>query len=184
MLMPDELMFLSVCSLQIRTTIRRCLVSWTTASWLPMPLACSSGEYACVSAHMAPFACAFDQVLMFFCFCFCSGIFGERLPLRYYLSFGMLTSGLFTCLFGLGFYWKIHSLAYYAFIQVLTQRHVNTTHTLDNSSISEWVRSPLTVLGRWIAENFEYEFLQIHLLKAPVQVIFRCSENDQSIQRQ
>lgn len=135
MLMPDELMFLSVCSLQIRTTIRRCLASWTTASWLPMPLACSSGEYACVSAHVAPFA--FDRVVMFFCFCVCSGIFGERLPLRYYLSFGMLTSGLFTCLFGLGFYWKIHSLAYYAFIQVLMQQHVNTTHTLDNSSISE-----------------------------------------------
>lgn len=47
-----------------------------------------------------------------------SGIFGERLPLRYYLSFGMLMSGLFTCLFGLGFYWEIHSLLFYAFIQV------------------------------------------------------------------
>lgn len=50
---------------------------------------------------------------------FISGIFGERLPLRYYLSFGMLMSGLFTCLFGLGFYWNIHSLGYYAFIQVM-----------------------------------------------------------------
>ncbi|XP_031163927.1 glucose-6-phosphate exchanger SLC37A2 [Sander lucioperca] len=50
---------------------------------------------------------------------FFSGMFGERLPLRYYLSFGMLGSGLFTCLFGLGFYWNIHSLGYYAFIQVM-----------------------------------------------------------------
>ncbi|KAK2828685.1 hypothetical protein Q5P01_019719 [Channa striata] len=50
---------------------------------------------------------------------FFSGIFGERLPLRYYLSFGMLMSGLFTALFGLGFYWKIHSLGYYAFVQVM-----------------------------------------------------------------
>ncbi|PWA14610.1 hypothetical protein CCH79_00017617, partial [Gambusia affinis] len=48
-----------------------------------------------------------------------SGIFGERLPLRYYLSFGMVMSGLFTCLFGLGYYWNIHSLAYYAFVQVM-----------------------------------------------------------------
>lgn len=47
-------------------------------------------------------------------------MFGERLPLRYYLSVGMLSSGLFTALFGLGFYWKIHSLGYYAFIQVNT----------------------------------------------------------------
>uniref|UniRef100_A0A674MLN2 Glucose-6-phosphate exchanger SLC37A2 n=1 Tax=Takifugu rubripes TaxID=31033 RepID=A0A674MLN2_TAKRU len=44
---------------------------------------------------------------------FFSGIFGERLPLRYYLSFGMLMSGLFTCLFGLGYYWEIHSLLFY-----------------------------------------------------------------------
>uniref|UniRef100_A0A8D3D8Z6 Glucose-6-phosphate exchanger SLC37A2 n=1 Tax=Scophthalmus maximus TaxID=52904 RepID=A0A8D3D8Z6_SCOMX len=50
---------------------------------------------------------------------FFSGIFGERLPLRYYLSVGMLMSGLFTCLFGLGFYWNIHSLWYYACIQVM-----------------------------------------------------------------
>lgn len=50
---------------------------------------------------------------------FFSGMFGERLPLRYYLSFGMLMSGLFTCLFGLGFYWDIHSLGYYAFIQIM-----------------------------------------------------------------
>ncbi|KAF7709761.1 hypothetical protein HF521_016611 [Silurus meridionalis] len=32
-----------------------------------------------------------------------SGIIGERLPIRLYLSIGMLTSGLFTCLFGLGY---------------------------------------------------------------------------------
>uniref|UniRef100_A0A3Q3JB91 Glucose-6-phosphate exchanger SLC37A2 n=1 Tax=Monopterus albus TaxID=43700 RepID=A0A3Q3JB91_MONAL len=50
---------------------------------------------------------------------FFSGIFGERLPLRYYLTAGMLMSGLFTSLFGLGFYWNIHSLWYYAFIQVM-----------------------------------------------------------------
>lgn len=49
---------------------------------------------------------------------FFSGIFGERLPLRYYLSFGMMMSGIFTCLFGLGFYLKIHSIYYYAVIQV------------------------------------------------------------------
>ncbi|XP_056266911.1 glucose-6-phosphate exchanger SLC37A2 isoform X1 [Pseudoliparis swirei] len=50
---------------------------------------------------------------------FFSGVFGERLPLRYYLSFGMVMSGVFTCLFGLGFYLNIHSLGYYAAIQVL-----------------------------------------------------------------
>lgn len=47
-----------------------------------------------------------------------SGMFGERLPLRYYLTAGMLLSGLFTSLFGLGFYWNIHSLWYYCLVQV------------------------------------------------------------------
>lgn len=49
---------------------------------------------------------------------FSSGIFGERLPLRYYLSAGMLLSGLFTSLFGLGYYWDIHVLWYFVLIQV------------------------------------------------------------------
>uniref|UniRef100_UPI00398EB319 glucose-6-phosphate exchanger SLC37A2 n=1 Tax=Pristiophorus japonicus TaxID=55135 RepID=UPI00398EB319 len=49
---------------------------------------------------------------------FFSGMFGERLPLRYYLTVGMLLSGLFTGLFGLGFYWKIHSIWYYAVMQI------------------------------------------------------------------
>ncbi|KAH0623222.1 hypothetical protein JD844_031296, partial [Phrynosoma platyrhinos] len=47
-----------------------------------------------------------------------SGIFGERLPLRYYLSGGMLLSGLFTCLFGLGYYWNIHQLWYFVLVQI------------------------------------------------------------------
>ncbi|XP_014398888.1 PREDICTED: sugar phosphate exchanger 2 [Myotis brandtii] len=49
---------------------------------------------------------------------FISGIFGERLPLRYYLSAGMLLSGLFTSLFGLGYFWDIHVLWYFVLIQI------------------------------------------------------------------
>ncbi|NWJ07114.1 G6PT3 protein, partial [Crypturellus undulatus] len=47
-----------------------------------------------------------------------SGIFGERLPLRYYLSAGMLLSGLFTALFGLGYFWNIHVLWYFIVMQI------------------------------------------------------------------
>ncbi|NWI16287.1 G6PT3 protein, partial [Crypturellus soui] len=49
---------------------------------------------------------------------FVSGIFGERLPLRYYLSAGMLLSGLFTALFGLGYFWNIHVLWYFIVMQI------------------------------------------------------------------
>lgn len=50
--------------------------------------------------------------------CVCSGIIGERLPIRLYLTAGMLASGLFTCLFGLGYIYNIHSLSFYVFVQV------------------------------------------------------------------
>ncbi|XP_053732250.1 glucose-6-phosphate exchanger SLC37A1 isoform X1 [Synchiropus splendidus] len=47
-----------------------------------------------------------------------SGIIGERLPIRLYLTVGMLTSGLFTCLFGLGFTFNIHNMSFYIIVQV------------------------------------------------------------------
>lgn len=50
--------------------------------------------------------------------CPCSGIIGERVPIRLYLTVGMLASGLFTCLFGLGYVYNIHSLSFYVFVQV------------------------------------------------------------------
>ncbi|XP_078265886.1 glucose-6-phosphate exchanger SLC37A1-like [Rhinoraja longicauda] len=49
---------------------------------------------------------------------FASGIIGERLSIRLYLTFGMLLSGLFTALFGMGYFYNIHNLQYYIFIQV------------------------------------------------------------------
>ncbi|XP_069737874.1 glucose-6-phosphate exchanger SLC37A2-like, partial [Phaenicophaeus curvirostris] len=49
---------------------------------------------------------------------FISGIFGERLPLRYHLSAGMVLSGLFTALFGLVSFWNIHVLWYFIIMQV------------------------------------------------------------------
>lgn len=47
-----------------------------------------------------------------------SGIIGERLPIRLYLTAGMLASGLLTCLFGLGYVYNIHSLSFYITVQV------------------------------------------------------------------
>ncbi|KAJ8267064.1 hypothetical protein GJAV_G00137890 [Gymnothorax javanicus] len=73
---------------------------------------------------------------------FISGIFGERLPLRYYLSCGMLLSGLFTSLFGLGFYWGIHSVWYYAFVQAMNGL-VQTTG---------WP-SVVTCVGNWFGKG-------------------------------
>uniref|UniRef100_A0A667X702 Solute carrier family 37 member 1 n=1 Tax=Myripristis murdjan TaxID=586833 RepID=A0A667X702_9TELE len=71
-----------------------------------------------------------------------SGIIGERLPIRLYLTVGMLTSGLFTCLFGLGYIYNIHSLGFYIFVQVANGL-VQTTG---------WP-SVVTCIGNWFGKG-------------------------------
>uniref|UniRef100_A0AAQ5Z203 Major facilitator superfamily (MFS) profile domain-containing protein n=1 Tax=Amphiprion ocellaris TaxID=80972 RepID=A0AAQ5Z203_AMPOC len=71
-----------------------------------------------------------------------SGIIGERLPIRLYLTVGMLTSGLFTCLFGLGYFYNIHSLGFYIFVQVANGL-VQTTG---------WP-SVVTCIGNWFGKG-------------------------------
>ncbi|CAD7013777.1 unnamed protein product [Ceratitis capitata] len=50
---------------------------------------------------------------------FVSGIVAERVSLRYFLSLGMLFSGLFTLLFGAAKSWNIHTMWYFVIVQVL-----------------------------------------------------------------
>uniref|UniRef100_A0A8D3B506 Solute carrier family 37 member 1 n=1 Tax=Scophthalmus maximus TaxID=52904 RepID=A0A8D3B506_SCOMX len=66
----------------------------------------------------------------------------ERLPIRLYLTVGMLTSGLFTCLFGLGHVYNIHSLGFYVFVQVANGL-VQTTG---------WP-SVVTCIGNWFGKG-------------------------------
>lgn len=50
---------------------------------------------------------------------FMSGFIAERVNLRYFLALGMLTSGLFTYLFGLAYSQGIHSLPYFFVVQTV-----------------------------------------------------------------
>uniref|UniRef100_A0A8C9Z313 Solute carrier family 37 member 1 n=1 Tax=Sander lucioperca TaxID=283035 RepID=A0A8C9Z313_SANLU len=67
-----------------------------------------------------------------------SGIIGERLPIRLYLTVGMLTSGLFTCLFGLGYVYNIHNLGFYIFVQVANGLVQTTGWPSVVTCISNW----------------------------------------------
>ncbi|XP_032432362.1 glucose-6-phosphate exchanger SLC37A2 [Xiphophorus hellerii] len=98
------------CSLVIRPAYLNITDNDTWCDWAPF----DQGNYQTLFGVLDNSFLVAYAIGMFF-----SGIFGERLPLRYYLSFGMVMSGLFTCLFGLGYYWNIHSLGYYAFVQVM-----------------------------------------------------------------
>ncbi|CAI9166867.1 unnamed protein product [Rangifer tarandus platyrhynchus] len=69
---------------------------------------------------------------------FISGIFGERLPLRYYLTAGMLLSGLFTSLFGLGYFWNIHVLWYFVLVQIFNGLVQTTGWPAVVSCVGNW----------------------------------------------
>ncbi|XP_046954813.1 glucose-6-phosphate exchanger SLC37A1 isoform X2 [Lynx rufus] len=71
-----------------------------------------------------------------------SGIIGERLPIRYYLTSGMLASGAFTALFGLGYFYNIHSFGFYVVTQIINGL-VQTTG---------WP-SVVTCLGNWFGKG-------------------------------
>uniref|UniRef100_A0A8C3YA10 Solute carrier family 37 member 1 n=1 Tax=Catharus ustulatus TaxID=91951 RepID=A0A8C3YA10_CATUS len=71
-----------------------------------------------------------------------SGLIGERLPIRYYLTGGMLASGLFTAMFGLGYFYNVHNLWFYIMAQIANGL-VQTTG---------WP-SVVTCIGNWFGKG-------------------------------
>uniref|UniRef100_A0A4W4FFY5 Major facilitator superfamily (MFS) profile domain-containing protein n=1 Tax=Electrophorus electricus TaxID=8005 RepID=A0A4W4FFY5_ELEEL len=105
----------------------------TDCSWKPF----DKGNYKQLLGTMDySFLCAYAVGM------YLSGIIGERLPIRLYLTVGMLTSGLFTCLFGLGYVYNIHSLGFYIFAQIANGL-VQTTG---------WP-SVVTCIGNWFGKG-------------------------------
>uniref|UniRef100_A0A3Q2NTL1 Solute carrier family 37 member 1 n=1 Tax=Fundulus heteroclitus TaxID=8078 RepID=A0A3Q2NTL1_FUNHE len=105
----------------------------TDCSWKPFD---KSNYKQLLGAMDYSFLCAYAIGM------YLSGIIGERLPIRLYLTVGMLTSGLFTCLFGLGYVYNIHSLWFYIFVQVANGL-VQTTG---------WP-SVVTCIGNWFGKG-------------------------------
>lgn len=56
---------------------------------------------------------------------FFSGFVAERVNLRYFLSIGMLLSGIFSYLFGIAKTYNIHSFSYFFIVQVCIRRCYN-----------------------------------------------------------
>lgn len=73
---------------------------------------------------------------------FMSGYVAERVSLRYFLSFGMILSGIFTYLFGVAKPYNIHSLWYFIIVQAL-------------AGICQTTGWPgvVTVVGRWFGKS-------------------------------
>ncbi|XP_055004883.1 glucose-6-phosphate exchanger SLC37A1 isoform X2 [Boleophthalmus pectinirostris] len=116
--------------------------TWTPSAVTVPPEQCSwkpfdkSNYKQLLGAMDYSFLCAYAVGM------YLSGIIGERVPIRLYLSVGMWTSGLFTCLFGLGYFYNIHSLSFYITVQVLNGL-VQTTG---------WP-SVVTCIGNWFGKG-------------------------------
>ncbi|KAF8393104.1 hypothetical protein HHK36_021345 [Tetracentron sinense] len=51
---------------------------------------------------------------------FFSGHIGDRIDLRVFLVFGMFGSGISTVVFGLGYWWKVHTLGFFLVVQIVS----------------------------------------------------------------
>lgn len=72
---------------------------------------------------------------------FFSGFIAERVSLRYFLTLGMLFSGIFCYLFGLAKTYDVHSMGYFVLVQIL-------------GGIAQTTGWPgvVTVVGRWFGK--------------------------------
>jgi len=73
---------------------------------------------------------------------FASGFIAERVSLRYFLAIGMLFSGIFCYLFGMGKVYGIHTLGYFFVVQILAGIFQTTG----------WP-GVVTLVGRWFGKS-------------------------------
>ncbi|KAH7285277.1 hypothetical protein KP509_33G020300 [Ceratopteris richardii] len=71
-----------------------------------------------------------------------AGHLGDRLELRWFLSGGMVGSGLIVCLFGLAYWWNVHWLGYFFIVQIMGGFLQSTG----------WP-SVVTVIGNWFGKS-------------------------------
>lgn len=71
-------------------------------------------------------------------FMFLAGYMAERIHLRYFLSFGMIFSGIFTYLFGLAYYYNIHNLYYFIILQILSGLFQTTGWPAVVAAVGNW----------------------------------------------
>eukprot|EP00045_Choanoeca_perplexa_P006770 m.58585 g.58585 ORF g.58585 m.58585 type:complete len:488 (+) comp13776_c0_seq1:64-1527(+) len=69
---------------------------------------------------------------------FFSGTVADRSNLRTYLCFSMMGAALMTAMFGLGYFWKIHTLWYYIFVQVVAGIYQSTGWPAVVAVVGKW----------------------------------------------
>lgn len=86
-------------------------IETTGCGWAPFDDDATANQLLAVLDSAFLFSYAF--------FMFFSGFLADRCNLRYFLSAGMISSGILLYLFGLTKYLEIHSLSYFIIIQII-----------------------------------------------------------------
>lgn len=86
---------------------------------------------------------------------FFAGHLGDRMDLRTFLAGGMLGSGLFVTLFGMGYFWDVHYLPFYLVVQVLAGLFQSTGWPSVVSIMAHWYGKGKRglVMGIWNAHT-------------------------------
>ncbi|KNA17813.1 hypothetical protein SOVF_076330 [Spinacia oleracea] len=86
---------------------------------------------------------------------FFSGQIGDRMNLRVFLTIGMMGTGLFTALFGLGYWFNIHNFYYYLVIQMVAGVFQSTGWPSVVAVVGNWFGkgSRGLIMGVWNAHT-------------------------------
>lgn len=84
-----------------------------------------------------------------------AGHFGDRVDLRVFLTVGMVGSGLFVALFGMGYFWNIHNFYYYLFMQMVAGMFQATGWPSVVAVVGNWFgkRKRGLIMGIWNAHT-------------------------------
>lgn len=84
-----------------------------------------------------------------------AGHLGDRVDLRVFLTVGMVGSGLFVALFGMGYFWNIHNFYYYLFTQMVAGMFQATGWPSVVAVVGNWFgkRKRGLIMGIWNAHT-------------------------------
>lgn len=87
-------------------------------------------------------ACDFAFLAAYSIGMFFSGHIGDRMDLRKFLTYGMVLSGFWVSMFGMGYYWNFHSVWFYVGVQIVAGVFQSTG----------WP-SVVSVMGNWFGKG-------------------------------
>ncbi|WCJ36480.1 Glucose-6-phosphate exchanger SLC37A2 [Euphorbia peplus] len=86
---------------------------------------------------------------------YCSGHIGDRMDLRIFLTIGMVGTGIFTCLFGVGYWANVHNFYYFLIMQMVAGLFQSTGWPSVVAVVGNWFgkRKRGLIMGIWNAHT-------------------------------